>query len=79
MALFVIKRFPAILVRTSEEMVTAIPPGLSVALPRLTRVLHVVDCWEELIIPPHSLLMPMHAVGKRIHTDKELSRLIISL
>ena len=28
MALFVTKQFPVILVRTSEEMVTAIPPGL---------------------------------------------------
>ena len=28
MALFVTKQFPAFLVRTSEEMVTAIPPGL---------------------------------------------------
>ena len=47
MALFVTKQFPTILVQTSEETVTPIPPG--------------IPWWKEPVIPPHSLLMPMHA------------------
>ena len=61
MALFVTKQFPAILVQTSEETVTAIPRGLSHSFAWLDRVLNVVDCWEEPIISLHSLFMPMHA------------------
>ena len=52
-------QFSAILVRTSEQTGAAIPPRLSHTLPGFSTM---KGCWEEPVIPFHSLDMAMYTI-----------------